>query len=108
MQSKEGTLIALVFGEVYVCICRSPSNILLFHLSLDIDEIDLGEMGRREVRLYLQEGPVKIITVRECVVYIVKLSPRPLPALCVLKNQSVCSLLMTVLCFDLPLPLAVY
>jgi len=30
--------------------------------SLDIDEIDLGEIGRKEVRLYLQEGPVKIIT----------------------------------------------
>lgn len=38
---------------------------LYFHLSFDLDHTDIGEMTKKGVRLYLQEGPVKIITVKE-------------------------------------------
>ena len=49
-----------------MCILSLPQTYKpLFHLSFDMDMTDFGEMGRREVRLYLQEGPVKIITVME-------------------------------------------
>lgn len=35
-----------------------------FHPSFDLDHVDIGEVTKRGLRLYLQEGPVKIITVK--------------------------------------------
>lgn len=49
--------------EIEVCLLHLLH--LYFHLSFDLDHTDIGEMTKKGVRLYLQEGPVKIITVKE-------------------------------------------
>ena len=48
--------------EIEVC---SPHLLHPYlHPSFDLDHTDIGEVTKRGVRLYLQEGPVKIITVK--------------------------------------------
>ena len=74
--SKTGMLSILITCILGKCLLHSVSQLdtevclllllhLYFHLSFDLDHTDIGEMTKKGVRLYLQEGPVKIITVKE-------------------------------------------